>query len=152
MVAPADFRPDEDVVAALIERVDDLVGGPLPARNCLAGPVEAYGSGIPHLAVFVTASGGLPSLALKGNALGETFERRPTVNIRIRSSARGVPRAFEDGQRIAREVFEALHHNPPSTSYCESESLNSQPSYLGRDDDGHHEWVVVVQLIVDVVR
>lgn len=142
-------------MAALVDRVATLHDGSGSSkRNCLAGPVEAYdraGVGIPHRAVFVTASGGLPSRQLKGNTAGDTNERRPTVNIRIRSSSKGVASAFADGQLLARQVFDALHHNPPSSSYCESESINSQPSYLGRDDDGHHEWLIVVQLIVDVV-
>lgn len=149
MVAPADFKPDEDCVAALGLRVPDLTVG----DNVVAGPREAYdfGDGIPKKCVFVTASGGLPSRALKGNVLGETNERRPMVMVRIRSDGPGSPSAFRDGQTLARECFDALHHNPPSTDYCESESLNSQPSYIGKDEDGHHEWLIQVQLIVDVV-
>lgn len=150
MVLPVDFRPDEDVVAALDAAVPSLSSG----GNLFAGPVEAYSqaSGIPHAAVFVTASGGLPSRELKGNALGLTSERKPTINIRIRSAGTGVPTAFPDGQTLSKEIFEALHHKPPTANYCESESLNSHPSYFGRDDDGHHEWVILVQLTIDVVQ
>lgn len=153
MVTPANFKPDEDVVGALVSNVTVLVGA--PKRNCFAGPVEAYTvSGtnrIPHLAVFVSASGGLSSRQLKGNSAGNTNERHPSVSIRIRSGGKGVASAFQVGQTLARDVFNALHHAPPTIDYIEAESLNSQPTYLGRDDDGHHEWLVVVQLIVDVV-
>ena len=154
MVAPADFKPDEDVVSVLIAGVPSLVSS--PTRNCFAGPVEAYdkqsspGIRLPHKAVFVTATGGLPSRRLKGNVLGDTDERHPMLNVLIRSSSKGVPTAFRDGQELARQVFDAIHHNPPS-GYCEAVSINSHPSYLGRDDDGHHEWVLIVQLTVDVV-
>jgi hypothetical protein len=153
MVAPADFKPDEDSVAALIARVPILVDGSGgTTRNCFAGSVEAYTRGsMPNQAVFVSASGGLPSKQLKGCFLGSTNERNPTLNVTVRSSGAGVAAAFQTGQTLAREVFDALHHNPPSAAYCESESLNSQPSYLGRDDDGHHEWMIFIQIIVDVV-
>lgn len=153
MLTPSTYTPDEDAVAALITRVETLVAG--ANRNCFAGSVKAYdrpGPGIPHLAVFVSVSGGLPSREFKGTSYGTRLnERRPLLSILVRSGSKGNPTAFQDGQTLAREVFEALHHDPPSSDYCESEALNSHPSYLGRDEDGHHEWLINVQLIVDVV-
>lgn len=150
---PATYTPDEDVVDALIARVPQLVASP---RNCYAGAVTAYGDGVPDKAVFVTADSGLAQRPFKG-VNGESsapvtaiFERSPTVGIMIRSEKSGVATAYRDGQALARECFEALSYNQPE-GYCECVALNSEPSYSGRAEDGHHEWLITVQLTVDVV-
>lgn len=154
MIPAATFTPDEDVVAALVERVTELVDGSGSARrNCYAGATQAYDGvdGIPHKAVFVTAQSGLPSRYIRGSTHGSLDERHPVVNIKIRSSSKGVRTAFRDGQALARKVFEALQYSPPNSNYCDCVAVNSQPAYIGLDDDGHHEWMVNVELTVDVV-
>jgi len=149
-VTPTDYKPDEDFVAHLVAEVPALTAG--SGRNCLAGPRQAYDKvpGIPHLVVFVSATGGLPTRALKGNSLGTTDERHPVLRVWVRSSSKGVPTAFQDGQELARRCFDAVHHNPPA-GYVESEATGSHPDYDGMDGDGHHWWAIVVQAQVDVV-
>jgi hypothetical protein len=144
MVTPANYKPDEDLLVVIDAAVASLTTG----TNLLAGPKEAYdlGAGIPHNAVFVNAAGGLISRPIKGGA----DERHPTVNIRIRGSGVGVAGSFPDGQQLARDVLLAVDQNPP-VGYCETRATNSHPSYIGVDEDGHHEWLLFVEMTVDVL-
>jgi len=157
-LVPTTYKPEEDIAVALIARVSSLVDGSgAQARNCFASPRQSFSttpgllSTLPDLCVFVEIDGGVDGKRLRGNVQGVTDERRPQFKVRVRSNAPGVPTAYPDGLSLAREVFEALDKNPPSSSYCESVCFNSYPSYIGQDDDGHHEWLITGEVWVDVV-
>lgn len=155
MVDVADYTPGEDYVTAIAAAVPALDVG----SNIFIGPREAYGDqlkSIPHEAVFVNPTGGLPSRPIKGSGRTPPLpandlvdERQPVLNIRIRSKPPSVSTAFREGLALARAVYEAVDQKPLAT-YIEARVRNSHPSYLGRDDDGHHEWVILVELVVDV--
>ena len=132
---------DNDVSGVIAAAVGSLVLG----ENMFLGARRGYADGvIPHKAVFVLADGGQQSRNLHGYA----DERHPRVEVRVRSDPPGVAGAFQAGQSLARAVFEAVHLNPPA-GYCDSVTTDSAPSYEGVDEDGHHEWIVYVDLIVD---
>lgn len=144
MVAQADFKPDE----VMVDVIDAALASVTKGVNLLAGPRTAYdlkSLGIPHEAVFVEASGGVRSRAIKGGP----DERAPQCVVRIRSKGPGSPTAFATGQQLARDVLNAVDQNPPA-DWCEFRAFDSHPSYEGKDDDGHHEWSFVVEVIVDV--
>ncbi len=132
--------PDIDVAGVISTAVAELTTG----TNLFVGPVRGYDKGrVPHKAVFITAEGGAPS-----RQFALAVEYRPNVDIRVRGDKPSVPSAFSDGQTLARAVFDAVHFNPPS-GYCDAQVVNSHPIYIGQDEDGHHEWVITVNLIVD---
>lgn len=126
-----------------IESLTSLTAG----QDLYAGSVQAWDNvagGIPRNAVFVTASGGIVSRPIKGGP----DERRPSLTIQVRNTD------FVTGQTIAREIFDAVDQNPPVmptslVDYCDARCLNSQPVYIGRGDDGPHEWSIIVNAVVD---
>lgn len=135
------LEPDLDVATMIQADVNlTLVIG----TDLFHSPVRGYSARVPHQCVFVTASGGLQSRPIKG----QTDERRPRVDIRVRSNPDSVAGAYKNGLALARGVFDAVDQRLP-TGYIDSRCLNSQPSYMGMDEDKHHEWVIPVQLIVD---
>lgn len=127
--------------------IDSTVGSLTKGVNLFAGPTRDYSlnSAIPHRAVFVLADGGDISRPIKGTA----DERHPFVSIRVRSDPESSSGAFQAGQVLAREVYDATDQSPPP-GYIDSRNLGSQPAYIGPDDDGHHEWLITVSLTVDV--
>lgn len=133
------LEPDLDVATVIAAGTALTIGVDL-----FHSPVRAPGPNVPSKCVFVLANGGLPSRPIKG----QTDERRPRVDIRVRSDPDSVPGAYAAGLALARAVFDAVDQKPPAT-YCDARCLNSQPSYMGPDEDRHHEWVIPVQLIVD---
>jgi hypothetical protein len=139
---------DEDIV----DQLDSLVASLTKGTNLFAGAVRGYqnNGAIPHKCVFVTATGGAPTRPIKVGAAGVIVqERHAAVDIRIRSDAPGVPGAFQDGQTLAREVFDSLQYNP-AAGYCEFKSPGSGPNYIGEDEDSHHEWSFSIEVIYDV--
>jgi hypothetical protein len=115
-------------------------------QNLFVGPVRAAdeSGGIEHQAVFVLTTGGLFSEPLRHT--GKTIYR-PSVQIRIRSGME--VGAFQCGQDLANRIFYTVDQNPPA-DLCETRSFDSQPSYLGLDDDGHHEWSINVGVLMVV--
>lgn len=116
--------------------------------NLYAGPVRAAddSGGIAHEAVFVTASGGLFSEPLHDDT--RRTLRRPGLQIRVRSD-QGTG-AFQNGQQLARDVYDALDQDPPA-GICDLRALDSAPSYIGTDEDGHHEWSINFSLLIEVI-
>ena len=131
----------------VVDVIDGAVGSLSKGVNLFAGPTRDYSlnSSIPHRAVFVLADGGDLSSPIKGTA----DERHPYVSIRVRSDPESSASAFQLGQVLAREVYDAIDQSPPA-GYIDSRTLGSQPTYIGPDDDGHHEWLITVSLTVDV--
>jgi hypothetical protein len=161
-IPAASFNPASDYVAALIAAVPALVSTSTPAqkRNCIVGPKEAYvvkqsatepSFGLPDLCVFVYADGGARDFPLKGNFLGETQERHPSIVIRLRGDTNAVPGAFKNGSELARQIYNAVNRKLPTPDYIESVATSALPTYIGPDDDGHHEWMIFVEATVDVL-
>jgi len=135
------FEPDLHIRQALMDRL------PSPVPVVIAGPKRAYdinGAGVPHAAVFVSASGGGQSRPIRGGP----NERRVSARVLVRSRPGSSPHSFRDGQQLARNCHDVLDQRP-MTGYCELRAVNSHPEYMGQDTDSHHEWIVILDMTVD---
>ncbi len=138
--------PEDDVVT----QIQALVSGLTRGTNLFRGPVRGYSDNIPHQAVFVIETGGLLTRPIKAGVLDRVIqERHVSVQIRVRSNPTGSSTALVDGRTIAKDVFDALHFNPPD-GYCEWRFVSSAPMYLGEDENQHHEWSMNLETIFDV--
>jgi len=143
MVAVAAFFPDEAVMGVVRTAIPSLVLG----RSLLVGPVRSPDDdgGVNHKCVFVLVTAGNQSRPIKGGA----DERSPSIQITVRSDPPSAPRAFRDGQTLARAVYEAVDQSPPA-GYCEVRAVSSHPLYIGEDEEGRHEWTINLLMVVDV--
>lgn len=132
----------------IAQKIDTDVAGLTLGDNLFAGPIRGADDvgGVAHKAVFVTASGGLFSEPLHDD--NRRTLRRPGVQIRIRSD-QGAG-AFQTGQQLARDVYDTVDQDPPA-GICDVRALDSAPSYLGEDEDGHHEWSINLSLLLEVI-
>lgn len=126
--------PDSDLVTAL-DTALSLASG----TNLFRGPVREVSADCPPTAVFCLTTGGPPPSPYIG--IGEDF-RRSTVQVRIRSD---LADTFETGQELARSVLTALQRAVVS-GYVWCYVRESEPNYLGQDDNENHEWSVNVEL------
>lgn len=132
--------PDIDVV----DHIDTALGTLTKGTNLFAGPVRGHDvpdAGVPDEAVFVLATGGPAPLAFIAGGSG-TEQRFSSLLIRVRSD----PNDFQGGQTLARSVRDAIHHSIP-TGYIEAAVRETDPSYLGVTNKGHHEWSIGVDLM-----
>ena len=125
MTAPS---PDSDIRTALAGSGLGLVAG----TNLFCGPVRAPMPGVPPLAVFVLASGGYGPRPLLGS---HTDYRISTVQVTVRSAEQD----FAGGQSLARSVLIALQR-AAITGYASVVMRESEPNYLGQDQDARHLW------------
>jgi len=150
MVARASFTPDVDIVTLIEAGLPALghAGFNVAASNLVAGDRAAYdvSGGIKHACIFVNASGGSPSRPIKD---GVTDERRIRIDIQIRGNKGTTANAFREALRLARDVSFLVDANPPA-GWCELRVINSQPSFIERDDDGHPWFMVPCEGVVDV--
>lgn len=65
---------------------------------------------------------------------GSESERKKSIQIRVRGPRNDFNQAYQD----AREVEDALDYQEPQ-GYLAVKHLNG-PSYIGKDDDGRHEF------------
>jgi hypothetical protein len=102
--------------------------------NLLLGPVRSFKeAGIEQLAVFVIQSGGQQPLPYMGQDEGWHVSR---VQVTVRSELH----SFAAGEALARALHARANRNtPPGYTYCLA--AESDPSYLGTDDDGSHRFV-----------
>jgi len=130
--------PDVDVATRLGAAGIGLTLG----TNLFAGPVRAYVDGtVPHQSVFCLATGGPPPEPFCGDPTNKDF-RRSKVQVRTRSNLED----FDGGQTLTRNTRNAIH-KASVVGYVDVEVLESEPNYLGKDEDGHHEWSINVELM-----
>jgi hypothetical protein len=131
--------PDIDIVNAL-DGLSDTGWKLTRGTNLFEGPSRAPDAQIPHACVFVLATGGAGPQAY---ADGTTTKLRySSVQITIRSA----PRTFATWQTAARAIRDDLH-NVSISGYLDVRAQQSEPVYLGEDEDGHHEWTVNLELV-----
>lgn len=109
------------------------------AVNIFDGPMRAVSDAVPAKAVFCLAGGGPPPEPyMDGTAIEERF-------LRCQIMVRGLPGEGDVGatQTLAREVL-ALAHRAPLSGYIDVYVEESQPNYLGPDDDEHPLWSINV--------
>ena len=128
-------EPDLDLVNAIDTALATLTLG----TDLFRGVMRAVGPGSPNEAVAVLATGGPQPLAyLDGTAIERYFS---ALQIRIRS----IERSFRTGQALARSVRDVAHH-ASIAGYIDTRVLESEPLYLGSDDEGNHEWSINVEM------
>lgn len=91
-------------------------------------------------AVFCLGTGGLQDIPFVDGGQGGA-ERRPTVQVFVRST----PDDYDAGRKLADDVFSAVDKSPPA-GYFDCRASGSAPFYVGKDDEGHHEWSINVLL------
>ena len=128
--------PDADVRDHLDTNVAALTTG----TNLFNSKLRAVGDGIPVEAVFCMASGGPPPEAYLQGGVGDEA-RFSAVSCFIRSENRD----FSGGQDLARTVRDALHHQDIS-GYHDVRASETEPIYVGEDDDGNHNWTANFEL------
>jgi len=136
------IQPDIDMVNHISSALPQFSTG----ANLFAGPVRPYtnpseGPGIPHQATFCLQSGGFNPVTFM---VGGKYRKQivyPTVEIHIRSN----PFDFPGAQILANAVLNLLDRRTPD-GYIDSKLVTGTPMYLGMDEDGHHNWVVSVDL------
>lgn len=111
--------------------------------NLFDGPIRRviHDGGIPGLSVFCLADSGRPDTRFVDGDQ-KTALIKPTVTVWVRSGAYG----YEDGETVARQIYEAIDKRPPP-GYIEARVFNSYPTYDSEDEDGHHYWIVTVDLV-----
>jgi hypothetical protein len=109
------------------------------------GPESPKGTGIPHLCNFVVCYGGPPPVPYLG---GEDFRE-----FSVQVLTRGNPAAFSAGLSRARSTWVALQRGTiPAGQITEGYVARgalvreSDPVYLGKDDQERPRWVSNVRL------
>ena len=85
-------------------------------------------------------------MAFNGESNHITF---PQVQVRVRSDIQ----QYETGLQLAREIREAINYAAPDdlTEFIDARTIDSEPNYLGEDEDGHPEWSINVQLTLETM-
>jgi hypothetical protein len=105
--------------------------------NVFDGPVRPVPAA-PAKAVFVLATGGPPPEARIGETQADRF---PALQIRTR----GDKNDFAGGLADARAVRDAVHY-APLAGWVDVRVQETEPNYLGEDNNGHPEWSVNAEL------
>ena len=114
--------------------------------NVVHGPVRPARD-FPARAAFCFPSGGPAPDAILNDA--QTKIRNAAVIIRIRESKNNTdPGAFESGLSLARSVRDTIHY-AALTGYIDVRVNESEPIYLGEDEDGHPEFQLNVSLNIE---
>lgn len=131
-------QPDLDIV----NRLDSQVASLTKNTNLFRSKVRAISGQIPSVAAFCLASGGPPP---QGYADGTAINRRYSgVQIRVVALA-NTDNNFKTGQDLAKECRDAVHHAALS-GYIDVRVLETEPIYIGENNDRHHEWSINVEL------
>jgi hypothetical protein len=127
-----------DVSTALAAEGIGLTAG----TNLFMGVIQAPSKQVPIDSTFVGSSPG----AAPERFMGEVSEiRRPMVHIRTRSSS------FQTGDtriRLIQDTMQALS----ISGYLDVKAVQSEPTYLGQTDEGHHLWVMSHELVNEEVK
>jgi hypothetical protein len=105
------------------------------ATNLFNGPVVPGND----LAVFCTLNGG-PAPFMH---LAQSYEKYSNVRVIVRSAPRGYGAALD----LAQEVWTALQgQRQLDADWVDLLMVESEPQYLGMDDDDHHLWQMTAQV------
>jgi len=106
--------------------------------NLFVGPVRPVSQYVPANCLFVLAYGGAPGERfLSGGA--KTENRYPAVQVTVRWND------FPTGYAKARAVYDALDAETIS-GYWNVKGLQSEPLYIGQDENGNYRWTVNFEL------
>jgi hypothetical protein len=123
-------RVDQTITAHL----DANVAGLTLATNLFNGPLQANSG----LAVFCTINGGeAPRMHL-----GPTYEQMSNVRVIVRSA----PDKYGPALDMAQTVWENLHAQILDADWADMLMLESEPQYLGQDDENQHLWQMTARV------
>jgi len=115
--------------------IGSQVGALTYGTNLFPGPMRPSGEGsIPHECVFVISTGGLAPQQFVGMSTSIKYHGAQVM-------IRGDRKDFQGGLALARSCYDAAHKAPLS-GYIDCLVVESDPSYLGEDDDGHPLWSI----------
>lgn len=137
-------NPGTDIAAALVAATPvggvALVLSPTSGANVFVGPPQPVLAGsVPAQAVFCLAYGGTapPMPYLDGS--GQDWHQS-----RVQLTVRSEQGDFPGGETLARAVLRALHRAAVA-GYTWIISLDSEPIYIAKDEQGCHRWTINVE-------
>lgn len=104
------------------------------------GPVRRPNGAVPSKAMFALVTGGRAPIEFMDAASGS--QKYSTVQVRVRGNAG----QFQDGQTFARAAWTALHAQSLS-GFISCLVRESEPVFLGFDENECPEWTLNVELI-----
>lgn len=136
------IQADIDIVNHISSLLPQFTAG----VNLFAGPVRPYsnpseGPGIPHQAAFCLQNAGANATTFMVGGKYRKQIVRPAVEVHVRSN----PFDFPGGQLLQSAIFNLLDRKTPP-GYIDCKIFTGTSIYLGIDEDGHHEWVMTVDL------
>ena len=108
------------------------------ADNLFIGPVEPTSSLFPAECVFLLPTGGISPQGFVGM---DTYVWFNDIQIRIRWTKK----RFWDGYTLARRLRALLHYAPIADTISVL-VRESEPNYIGEDDEGNPEWSLNVTM------
>lgn len=118
----------------LAKHVAGRVSGLVLDKNVFAGQERSALRGV----FFFTDIGGLEPEGYCG-------ELRVKKHGRVQIRHRGDPKRYKDSLAKMRDVWGATHYAPIS-GYFEVRCVESDPNFLGEDDDGNPVWTLNVDM------
>jgi len=104
--------------------------------NLFTGPLREVSSFTPKNSVFVKGlPGGIPE-----RTMGQSDEiRSPLVSVQVRNTS------FNGGDTKVRDIQETLA-GVTISGYLDVEAQQSEPLYIGQDNEGLHMWSMIYSL------
>lgn len=140
--------PDADLATRLAAGLTSALGAGYvygtTGANIFRGPPRKPGNGIPVKAMFCLATGG--PVPQQYTTDGSTSEVRYTS---VQVTIRGDVEAFGAGQTLARACRDALHKSTIS-GYFNVEVRESEPTFIGVDDQESPRWTINVSMWAQV--
>lgn len=127
------LSPEVDLVDELVTALSLTAG-----TDIFDSPVRPPGRGVAEKAIFISPSGGPAPQALAGQALAI---RRSALTVRVR----GDQSDFDGGLSFARSARDAIQY-AALAAYIDVRIQETDPIYLGQDDEEHHEWNINVEM------
>lgn len=133
-------RADQEVATVIQGNIAEMQLG----CNLFHGPVRGVSDFIPARSVFCLVTGGPEPSDCHDDDKYISF---PQVQVRVRSDRQD----YDNGVELARAITEILHNSAPTeiTNFIDARTVDSEPNYLGEDEDGHPEWSINVQLTLE---
>lgn len=130
--------PGADLAAALVAASPvggvALVLAPSSGANVFVGPAQPVSDSVPAQAIFCLGYGGTAPPMPYMDGTGQDW-RQSRVQVMVRSEQGD----FAGGETLARATLQALHRRSVS-GYTWVVSLDSEPTYLSKDEQGCHRW------------
>ena len=128
---------------ALATHLGDDVAALTLGASVFYAPVSPPNDFVPDEAVFCILGGGAAPIAKNGQA---DVISQPECQIRVR----GAKRDYTGGLDLARLVLASVNF-APLTDYIDVRAVESEPNFLGNDDQDSPEWSINVAAQVEEI-